>query len=222
MESNIHSNFIPHDAPVTRRVRSGAMFDVFGLLSIVCFVASATLAAGVFLYVQYLTTSAQSKVAQLQRAKDAFEPTLIQELTRLDDRMRAADEVLGQHLAPSALFELLEKLTLQSVSYTSLTLSPDLDSISLSMQGNAQTMNAIALQADLLAKSGAMSSPIFSNINRQLGSVRFDFEAHIHPTAMRYRDIISGVSEQPQTAPPEAAPIEMQAPSPFGEPPPAQ
>lgn len=217
MESNIHSNFIPHDAPTASRPRRGAMFDVFGLLAIVLFVASATLATGVFLYVQYLQTSAQSKVSQLQRAKDAFEPTLIQELTRLDDRMRAADEVLGGHLAPSALFSMLEQLTLQSVAYNSLSFKASTDEITLGMQGTALTMNAIALQADLLAKSGAMSSPIFSNINRQVGGVRFDFESKLQPTAIRYRDIINGLSQQPEV---QATPEPQQPASPFGEAPP--
>ena len=200
METNIHSSFIPQEASQAPRPRrsNGGMFDLFGLIAIVLFVASATLAAGVFLYVEFLSSSAKSKVESLERAKDQFDPGLIQKMTRLDDRMRAADQVLGSHIAPSALFDLLEKMTLQSVSFTNLDFSISaVNEITLTMQGVAQSVNSIAYQADLLANSGAISSPIFSNINRQQGGVRFDFEAILNPTVVRYRDIINGISEQP-------------------------
>src|SRR3989344_162937 len=123
MESGIKSSFIPHDATVARSAkpvgRTG-FADLLILIAIVFLVASLALAAGVFLYLQFLQTSSASKLAQLDRAKQAFEPSLIQELTRLDDRMRAADQILGDHIAPSVFFHLLESLTLQTVAYSNL------------------------------------------------------------------------------------------------------
>ena len=50
---------------------------MFMLLGLVIFIASATLAGGVFFYAQYLNASAASKLGQLDRAKAAFEPALI-------------------------------------------------------------------------------------------------------------------------------------------------
>ena len=70
METNIHSNFIPQDAQTPQReVRiRGGMFDLMTLLAMVIFVASAALAVGVFLYLQFLNTSAKGKLDQLDRA----------------------------------------------------------------------------------------------------------------------------------------------------------
>src|SRR3989344_1211864 len=91
------SSFIPREMPVqgpAPRPSGRGLADLLVLSSVVLFVASAALAAGVFLYDQYLQSSAASKVDQLERAKAAFEPALIHELTRLDDRLRSASEIL--------------------------------------------------------------------------------------------------------------------------------
>lgn len=214
METGIKSSFIPQ-APIVgpsgrRGGGGGGAFDFLILIGLVLFVASATLAAGVFLYVQFLKSSNASKLDQLERAKAAFEPALIQELTRLDDRMRAADEVLGQHIAPTALFQLFEQLTLQTVSFTSFSFSTTNDVIQINMQGLAQSVNSIALQADLLSRSGTIVNPIFSDINRQIGGVRFNFAADVRREALLFRSLIQAPA--PQTAPQQQEP----AASPFG------
>lgn len=182
------------------------------LLSLILFFASATLAAGVFLYSQYVTTSSASKLEQLERAKAAFEPSLIAELTRLDDRMRAADEVLAVHIAPSALFRVLEQLTLQTVAFSTLDFAAQNSTdMTLAMQGLAQSVNSIALEADLLSKSGIISNPIFSNINRTGDGVRFDFTSTINPAGLRYRSVLQNQQPQQETVQPDLS-------APFGLP----
>ena len=193
METGIKSSFIPKDAAtpaVTRLTRGPGFSDLLILIGIVVLVASIALAIGVFLYVQFLKTSSESRLEQLERAKQAFEPSLIQELTRLDDRMRAADQVLTDHIAPSIFFHLLENLTLQTVSYANLDFQAvDPQNMRIKIHGVAQSVNSIALQADYLSKSGAITSPIFSNIDRQSTGVNFDLSALVNPSALRYLQI---------------------------------
>lgn len=225
MESNIRSSFIPQ-SPVAAPARgskgpgSGG-FDMFMLLGLILFIASGVLAVGVFLYVQYLETNAASKLDQLNRAKAAFEPALINELTRLDDRMRAADEVLSIHVAPSALFNVLQQLTLQTVAFSTLDFSAQNSSdMTLTMQGVAQSMNSIALEADLLSKSGIITSPIFSNMNRTPQGVRFDFTSGINPEGLRYRSVRAGGAAQPapqEPATPFGLPQDMTGTPPQGD-----
>lgn len=217
METGIKSSFIPQ-SPVmgssTPKRRRGGNFDFFVLIGLVLFVASATLAAGVFLYVQFLESSNVSKLEQLERAKQAFEPALIQELTRLDDRMRSADAVLAGHIAPTSIFRLLEQLTLQTVAFSSFDFTTTNNEIAMSMQGLAQSVNSIALQADLLSRSGTIVNPIFSDINRQIGGVRFNFTADVRREALNYRALVG--APNPQTQPQQQ---EVQQPaSPFGTP----
>ena len=215
MESNIRSSFIPQ-APVSsptsagapRRERKGGA-DLALLAAIVLFFASVVLAVGVFLYVQYLSTAAESKRAQLQRAKEAFEPALIAELTRLDDRMKAADVVLGNHTSPSDIFALLQQLTLQTVAFSNFSfVAQNEREMGLTMQGVAQSVNSIALQADLLSKSGLIVNPIFSNINRTIEGVRFDFTASVDPAKLRYKAVDIAIPAR-QNQPTEPSPFEQ-------------
>lgn len=194
METGIKSSFIPRETPQqVQRARAGGrsgLTDLFVLASLVLFVASIGLAIAVFLYLQYLQADSASKLDQLQRAKQAFEPSLIQQLTRLHDRSDAAGEILGSHTAPSVFFHALEQLTLQTVAFSSLQYSAvDSQNMTIKVKGLAESVNAIALQGDLLGKSGLVSSPIFSNISKQLDGVHFDLSAILNPGAMRFSQV---------------------------------
>lgn len=219
--------FIPHDTGVVaaRPHSRGGLNDLILLSGIVLFVASVALAVGVFLYGQFLQTQTTSKLAQLKRAEDAFEPSLIEQITRLDDRMHAADLVLGNHLAPTAFFQALGQATLQTVSFDSLHLeAPDAQHITITMQGIAQSVNSVALQAELFSKNGVIVNPIFSNIARQPGGVHFDLSAGINPAALNFRSIgtaasagaAQGNTENTQTPAASTAPQEPFGGSPTG------
>lgn len=207
-ETGIPTSFIPHDtgvAPSSKRMHSGGLNDLLLLCAIVFFVASAALAAGVFLYQQFLATESASKLEQLERAKAAFEPALIHELTRLDDRMHAADRILSAHVAPTAFFLALQQATLATVSFQTLDFQvPDAQHMSIKMAGIAQSVNSIALQADLFSKNGVITSPIFSNIARQVDGVHFNLSAVVNPAAIGYaqRVVSSGTGTQGQTLQP--------------------
>ena len=221
-DTGIPTSFIPHDtaaAPSSAPRRSGGgLNDLLLLCAIVLFIASAALAVGVFLYGQFLATEKSSKLAQLERAKAAFEPSLIQQLTRLDDRMHAADKLLSAHIAPTAFFSTLEQATLQTVSFETLELqASDASHIGIEMEGVARSVNSIALQADLFSKNGVIASPIFSDIARQQDGVHFNLSALVNPAAIRYAALAGGAAAvqdlpvQQGSAPPQSEP------SPFGQ-----
>lgn len=225
METNITSSFIPTDATSlsNQRGSGSALYDVVLLISIVLLVASGALAVGVFLYSQYLTADVVSKKAQVDTAQKAFQPARMQEITRLDDRMRAADVVLGSHLALSAFFRLLEQATLESVSFKTLQLeASDPKAISIKMTGVAQSVNAVALQADTFTKTGALTSPLFSNIARREGGVHFDFSALLNVDAVRYSSQYNGQQGNPQNQAPAPVTPEPTTPASSLTPPPSK
>lgn len=194
VETGISPSFIPRDTSVPSSAPSrggGGLNDLLLLCAIVLFVASVALAIGVFLYGQYLVTENSAKLQQLERAKAGFQPALIQQLTRLDDRMHAADRVLAAHIAPSLFFKALEAATLQTVSFQSMDFQvTDNQNLTVKMVGIAKSVNSIALQADLFSKNGVITGPIFSNIARQIDGVHFNLAAVVNPSAINY----SGVS----------------------------
>jgi hypothetical protein len=216
-ETGIPTTFIPHDtvtAVPVRKSGGGGLNDLLLLCGIVLLVASAALAVGVFLYGQFLQTQSASKVVQLQRAEAAFEPSLIEQLTRLDDRMHAGDTLLSAHIAPTVFFQALEQSTLQTVSFKTLDFeAPDAQHITVKMQGVAQSVNSIALQSDLFSKSGVITSPIFSNIAQQSDGVHFDLSAIVNPAAIQYSTLAgsgapSAPASQTSSAAPAASPFE--------------
>ena len=189
VDTGIPASFIPHDTSVARPSlrRGGGLNDLLLLVAIVVFVASAALAVGVFLYGQYLATENKSKLEQLDRAKAGFQPALIQQLTRLDDRMHAADRVLSAHIAPSLFFKALEAATLQTIAFQSLDFQvAENQNLTVKMAGVAESVNSIALQADLFSKNGVVTSPIFSNIARQPDGVHFNLTAIVNPSAINF------------------------------------
>jgi hypothetical protein len=218
MDTPTQSSFIPQDAaaPSTARTRSqGGLSDLILLMAIVLFVASLALGGAVFLYEEYLKTSSNSKLEQLQRAKEAFEPALIHSLTRLDDRMHVADQILGAHIAPTAFFKVLQQATLTTVAFKSLEFDAlDPQRITIKMTGVAQSVNSIALQADLFSKNGAITNPVFSDINRENNFVNFNLTALVNPAALNYVRIVNGLNsaEVPTTQ------VSGQQDAPFGLP----
>jgi hypothetical protein len=218
VETNAPSSFIPQDTGVpyaTRRRESGGLNELILLCAIVLLIASIALGAGVFVYQQYLTQESASKLAQIERAKESFDPSLIHELTRLDDRMKASEKILSAHSAPTAFFIALQQATLKTVAFRTLRFEvPDTLRVSIHMAGVAQSVNSIALQADIFSKSGIITSPIFSNIARDKDGVHFDLQALVNPSFLNYASLVSGV--------PGAAPANTQAvpgaveQSPFG------
>lgn len=190
MESGINSNFIPHDTAqdaAGARAHSGSLLDLLAIVSAIIFVVSIVLGVGVFLYEQFLEKSSASKVEQLKRAQAAFEPSLIQELARLDDRMRVADIVLRNHTALSIFFHMLEQVTLTTVSFRSLDFeATDSQSMTIKMNGIANSVNSIALQADIFSRVGVITSPIFSNIDREQDGVHFSLTALLNLASLRY------------------------------------
>lgn len=196
MESKITSSFIPDKMPgapaePSRASRSaGAGADIFVVIAIVIFAASLALSAGVFLYDKYLTASATAKSEQLQRERKLLEPATVRELMRLDNRLNASASILSSHIAPSALFKILEDLTLQSVYFKNMEYSLGKDGgIVVKMKGKARTVNGVALQADIFGKNRAIINPIFSNLNLADDGVEFDVTATIDFAALQYASI---------------------------------
>lgn len=226
MESGIQSSFIPRDAGEVKltapRISGAGFSDLVLLLSIVLFVASAALAGGVFLYKQYMQTATQSKIDQLQRAKAAFDPSLIQQFTRLDDRMHSGSTILTNHISPTAFFDALAQATLTTVAFTSLSFDgSDPLHLGAKISGVAQSVNSIALQAQVFSKNGVVVNPIFSNIGRQADGVHFELSLLINPKAINYAQNLNAAAHQQslqgqQGAQTQQPPAQQAQPSPFG------
>ncbi|HEC32739.1 MAG TPA: hypothetical protein ENI63_00575 [Candidatus Kaiserbacteria bacterium] len=192
MEPKFRTSFIPKKTLSTvaniQRRSGGGSLGVITLLSLIIVLGAVVLSVGVFLYQKILESNITRKTVTLNRARAAFEPTLIQELVRVDSRLNAANVILNQHITPSVLFESLEKLTLKSVQFRDFNLTRiSGDKISVSMKGIAKDFRGVALQADVFGKSKIIKDPIFSNLNlNQAGNAVFSFSAFVDTSLIKY------------------------------------
>lgn len=190
MQDRVKTSFIPKQSLKVERPDSvrGATYGVINTLAAVVLIASILGAVGLFLFEQYTKNSIESKRESLMRARAAFQPETIKELSRLDSRLSVSQTLLDEHLAPSILFDVIERDTLASVRFNTFSygqLTPN--TISVSMDGVAQSFNSVALQSDIFGKSGFFSEVIFEGLNIDTnGNVVFRFSGIVDNNQLRY------------------------------------
>lgn len=173
-------------------LRGGKSVNLFAAVAIVIFLLTAALAAGVFFYRAHLIRTIAASDAKLAAAKKSLEPEFINEASRLHSRIEAVKELFALHYAPSALFDLLEKKTLESVRFRNFSLDARNDrAVTLSMTGEAKSFNAVALQSDVFGAEPQFVDPVFSNFNlNERGDVVFNFKTTLDSARLRYRETV--------------------------------
>lgn len=193
------TSFIPKkpQSPASKRSRGGVI-NIFFLISLIIFLGALTVTASVFLYERVVTQNIAEKSTQLEQAREAFEPTLIEELSKIDIRIQSAQEILDSHIALSAFFELLERSTLKSIQFNNFTnvTSPD-GRVGITMKGTARSFSSVALQSDVFGTDPFIRNPLFTNLNLDdLGNVIFDFSATLDPALLSYRQIVDPLTQR--------------------------
>lgn len=205
----IKTSFIPKASlKVERRHEAvhGAPVALASLIATIILILAVAGAAGMFLFKQYLVNQINSKKESLDRARAAFQPDTIKELSRVDTRLQIGAALLGTHPSPSLLFDEIEARTLTSVRFNNFQFGAGVAGmLTVSMNGTAKSFNAVALQSDAFGASEVLSNPIFSNMNfDQTGNVAFDVTAHVNADRLRY---LRGSSSPGEVSPtPEVTP----------------
>ncbi len=197
MEPKLKTSFIPDKMPQTSKknpLSGGAKaegFDILVIVAIAVFVASVALAIGVFLYDNLQSAQLEAKRKQLAQEKKLLNPSSVKLLARLDKRLKVASEVLANHTAPSAVFDLLEALTLKSVYFKDFEYTNDtFGTIAIKMRGVAKSVNGVARQAEVFGQNRAFINPIFSNLNIADDGVEFDVKTNIDKNVVSYSQVI--------------------------------
>ncbi|MFM2414338.1 MAG: hypothetical protein RI911_31 [Candidatus Parcubacteria bacterium] len=198
MESPINSSFIPTKISLADRPREeygSDAFDVIVLLGVIALVVAGTLSAGVFLYKQFLTNDLTAKREQLNKAKEAFQPELVRDLSRLDERISIAEGLLQSHLAPSAFFDVLQQVTLKSIEYKSFdyTFTPP-DKLHVKIDGKAASVNGIAYQERVMSDHPAIKNPVFTVGAIGKDGITFTAELDIDPDAVNFVSLVSAAA----------------------------
>ena len=188
MEPTFTKSFIPKKTLTATPKKRRKPTNLLTLFSLIVFFTVVLTAVGVFLYGEFLRSSIDRKQDSLDRSRGAFEPALINELARLDERIVASEQILSQHVALSQLFDFLETNTLATVRFGEFALtaiSPD--QYNLVMQGQATSFDAVALQSDIFGESELLVGPIFSDLDLDaFGNVQFNVNAIVNGFEISY------------------------------------
>lgn len=205
-EERIKTSFIPKQSLKVERNESvrKTTFGVVNAAAAIILIVAILAAAGIFFFEQFTRASIENKRESLDRARAAFQPETIRELSRLDSRLLVGSSLLATHVAPSQLFDFIEQETLSSVRFNDFTYGEaGPGRVMLSMSGQARSFNAVALQSDAFGKSELFSEVIFENLNiDEIGSVVFNFSAVVNTNEIAYDSL------RARSAPSEAVPSE--------------
>ncbi len=195
MDPQVSTSFIPKKSfAEARRVGGSGLFGNFiSLGALFVFIFSLVAAGGTFAYTGFLKSSITQKTEQLNKSQAAFDPVVIQELLRLDERIINARTLMQKHIAPSAIFNFLGTQTLESVQFNSFDYTFQSDgSASVSLSGTAASFSAVALQSDQFGGSKALKGVVFSGIAvDQRGRVSFSVKQTIDSALINYAKNIS-------------------------------
>lgn len=155
-------------------------------------------AGATFAYGQYLTHLATAKAAELATEEQSVNPDDVQSFVRLRDRLATSKTLLNSHIVLSQFFTELERVTLQSVSFTTLVVTVTSDnSAQITMAGTAKSFNALAAQSNAFAADSLVKRAIISGITiNKDGTVGFTLTADLDP-----RLVLTPQAGFPGTAP---------------------
>lgn len=195
MQERVKTSFIPKASLQVERKKttSQSPVGIINVIASIILIAAIIAAIGIFLFEQFTVQNIERKRQSLDRARAAFEPATIKELSRLNTRITSGGALLDSHIAPSLLFSEIEEKTLSSVRFRDFALSESGPGrLVISMSGEAVSFNALALQSDIFGESPFFSEPLFANFNiDNNGNVVFDFTAVVNLTEIAYNGVRS-------------------------------
>ncbi len=204
MDPQVQTSFIPKKSlDISASRNSGGSFGLFFIIALFIFIASLVAAAGSFAYTQYLNSTIASKSASLALAEGAFDPSVIQDLLRMDNRLNQSKKLLASHVAVSGIFALLATQTLAQVSFSNFDYTLNADgTATISMQGTADSFSTVALQSDQFGADKLLKNVVFSAITvGSSGSVGFSVSADLDPSVLSYSSSLgASVPAAPSTS----------------------
>jgi len=184
----IPTSFIPQSASAAARRFRTDFVGAFGFFGYSVLGVIFALAFGVFFYGRILAATQVSKDTELAKAEATIDSATVLGFVRLRDRLNLSTTLLGNHIAFSGFFKLIETILPTTVRFTSLHLAvDDAKKVKLDGSGVAKSFNALAVASTEFAADGLIKEAVFSNIviNKD-DSVSFALSAMIDPNLIAF------------------------------------
>lgn len=198
MDPKFQTSFIPK-RPVmsSSKIALPAVknINIFSTIATLLFILTLLASVGLFGYKLYIVRQIVQADKDLNEARAAFEPEKIKELLNASTRIDTIENLLNNHFVVSELLVLLEQITVKNASFSTLTYRNIQNIISINLDGEARTYNALAQQSDIFNKSGFFQQQVFSDFSlTDTGTVRFRYSAVVLPELVSYKKVIELLS----------------------------
>lgn len=191
MEQNFQTSFIPKKPLIEKRATPAQPISIFTIISIFILFTMLLTSGGIYFYKGLVAKNIVQMQADLEKAKNRFEPSKITELKTLDKRLQASSDILSKHITIVPIFKMLEGVTMKTVRYSKFGYTYDNakdNKVLVSMSGVAVGYRSIALQSDIFTENKNMKDPVFSNlVLDEKGNVLFDLNFTVDPSFVNYK-----------------------------------
>jgi hypothetical protein len=189
MVTDSKQTFIPKKPLLAKNSSHSSNVGIFFIISLIIFLISIGLTIFAYSYSIFLKKRVENMSTSLERAKSAFEPSLIVELKRVNARINEAENILKNHVSFSEFFKVLEEDTLKSIRFKQFNYSlADNGDIDITISGEAKGYSSIALQSDLFGENKYIKNPIFSNLGLDnFGNITFNMTASVDKSLILYK-----------------------------------
>jgi hypothetical protein len=196
-QTKFTTSFIPKKPLTTTVSGYKTKSNFLTIIMVAIFLATVGAGVGIFLYKIAVQKQIDFQIADLKKSKEEFNPKFLKEAGRLNTKIITIKTLFDNHQAPSAIFDLIEKVTIETVRYDSFKYSKGKSdkAISLEASGVGLGYESIILQSDELGKTGSLKDTIFSsNQKNDDRSVGFSLKTKVEAALVLYRKTLSGDS----------------------------
>jgi hypothetical protein len=181
-------SFIPQKTlePAFYKRRGPGIIIVFSFL---LFFISISAYGALFLYKNNLNKEINVLTDSLERAKAAFELSLINEVSQTSEKINYSKKLLEQHTSLVPVFDFLEKNTLKDISFKSFkySIAKNENPIVL-LDGSAKNYSILALQGDIFEKDKNVKSVLFSGLGLgEKGMISFAVKLILDPSMFIFK-----------------------------------
>ncbi len=163
-------------------------------VSIFLFVVSVAGYGAAFLYQKSISREINDLTTSLDRAKSAFDPSLISQMENLMGSISFAKELLNNHIYPSGIFDALQTITHEKVRFTNFSFrdtqsaTPSVAGegrdLTIFLNGSAESYRVLAEQSKIFEESDLVKTFSFSGFQLQEGEIVFSLNLSLDPNIL--------------------------------------
>ncbi len=198
MDTPIQTSFIPKQSLAGDRPRRdpGNLLFTISMVILVLSILGLALSIGVryFLFDNIYRDCDSGSAGKcglkktLALNRESLDPNSLQQIKNLDLKIRNGQTLLNNHTSVRPLFDLLSKLTVQSIQYRKFEFGPE----GVKIEGIARGYEDVAVQSRIFASEEnkeKIRNFIFSDLDLdQKGNVVFKLALTVDPTILKFKE----------------------------------